>query len=144
MEINFSDYLTEEEQKEIVKECFKDQCKESFKNEKNLQRIIFNQAYNIVWKMVDEVFDNSLENLLKEKVKIIIEGLSEFTIFKKPDAWDREPNNAYNFLQKCIEENFSRIKQIVDENIDKETLKELKIDINDRISECVSAIYKEI
>lgn len=143
-DFNIDDYLSYSEKKKIVEEYFKDFLKTKFKSEDDFGRVISNEAYGMVYRMVDKVFNKDLENILKEKIRDIILNITQFSIFKEPDAWGREPNNAYKFKQKCIEENFPRIKQIVNDSIDKETLKACKENINDLIKESIIEIYKEI
>jgi hypothetical protein len=144
MEINIEDYLTDYEIKDILKEEIKDCIKTHMKDENNIRRILSNLCYDLVYKMVDEIFNDDLENILTVRVKEIIDNLSEFTIFKEPSAWDREPNKAYKVLQKEIESHFGRIKEIVKESIDIETMKKLKENIDDKIQDAIYEIYKEI
>ena len=144
MEINIEDYLTDYDIKDILKEEIRDSVKIHMKDENNIKRILSNSAYEIVAQMVDEIFNDDLENILTIKVKSIIDNITHFTIFKEPSAWDREPNNAYKVLQKEIESHFGRIKEIVKESIDTETMKKLKENIDDKIQDAIYEIYKEI
>ena len=144
MEINIEDYLTDYDIKDILKEEIRDSVKIHMKDENNIKRILSNSAYEIVAQMVDEIFNDDLENILTIKVKSVINNINHFTIFKEPSAWDREPNNAYKVLQKEIESHFGRIKEIVKESIDTETMKKLKENIDDKIQDAIYEIYKEI
>ncbi|NCQ52055.1 hypothetical protein GW796_09205 [archaeon] len=143
IEINIDDYLSEDEKKYAVTTAFKELVKSNFKRETDLTRILSNTAYEIVHKTVDDILGESTKSIIAKEVKRIVQDKStlKHSIFKKPDAWDREPNNAYKFLQKCIEEQFSVIKQIVQENIEKETLSLLKENLNDYIVEAVQDLF---
>ena len=144
MKINVEDYLTDYDIKEILKEEIRDSVKIHMKDENNIRRILSNLCYDIVYKMVDEIFNDDLENILIVKVKSVIDNINHFTIFKEPSTWDREPNKAYKVLQKEIESHFGRIKEIVKESIDIETMKKLKENIDDKIQDAIYEIYKEI
>ena len=144
MKINVEDYLTDYDIKEILKEEIRDSVKIHMKDENNIKRILSNLCYDIVYKMVDEIFNDDLENILTVKVKSVINNINHFTIFKEPSAWDREPNKVYKVLQKEIESHFGRIKEIVKESIDTETMKKLKENIDEKIQDAIYEIYKEI
>lgn len=109
----FEKYLTEEEKKAIVVEEFRSSFKQHMKDEKTFERILTNCCYGIVWDMVDSSFNKDLENVLKEKVEGIINDMSYFSVFKAPNAWDREPNGAYNLLQQCLQESKPLLKDKV-------------------------------
>lgn len=132
--MNIEDYLTEDEQNRVAKEVLTDRLRI---DEKNLERIISNTAYEMVHKMVDECFGNKLEILLAEKVKKIILELNEFSVFKKPNAWNREPNHAYEILQKAIEDNKDLITEQVKEALPEQSKKMLKDNLKELVIEAV-------
>ena len=103
MGMHIDDYLTEKQKQEIAADVFKDSLE--FVKEKELERFLTNAAYNIVWKMVDEVMDNKVEEILRDKVIKIINELTVFSIFKAPTNWDRESNANYELLRKIVKEN---------------------------------------
>jgi len=142
MEINIEEYLSEEEIKQIIISKLKESV--VFDNEEDIKRIISNTAYNLVWEKVGDVFNESIEVVLRDKIKDIISGMSEYSIFKKPDAWDREPNSAYKFLQKCIDEEKDNIKNIVKTNLPVDVIRQLKEEMTDLIQESIKEFYKEM
>lgn len=100
MDINFEEYLSESERKEIVASVFREKCVEALKQDG--QRIISNSSYEIVQKMVDEIFDGKLNEILVEKTKEVINGLTSYTVFKNPNMWDAEASEGYKYLQEVI------------------------------------------
>lgn len=142
MEIKIEEYLSESEIKDIVISQFKESVK--FKHDNDVKRIIENTAYDLVWRKVDEVFGESIEKVLSEKVMDIVSNMSEFSIFSKPNAWDKEPNGAYTFLQSCIESEKPNIKAIVAENVPAGVLKTLKDGMKNIIEESIQELYREI
>lgn len=144
MKLDIDQYISEEEKSKIAVEVFKNQVRHYFKEEADVKRILSNISYDIVYKMVDESLDSDMTDFMAKKVKETIEELSPFTLFKKPDAWDKESNAAYNHLQECVAENFPLIKKIVDENVEKTTLEELKENINNYIREAIERLYSEV
>ena len=61
--MDFSKYLTEDEMRDIAEQEFRDMVRN--KSSKDLERIISNSAYQVVWKAVDESLDNEAINILK-------------------------------------------------------------------------------
>lgn len=142
MEIDIKEYLSEEEIKGIVISKFKSSI--IFDKEKDIERIISNTAYNLIYDKVDEVFGQDVKNILAIKVKEQIENFTQFNIFKKPDAWDRETNSAYDFLQSCVENERDTIKNLVKSNLPTETLKLLKDTMEDIIKDSIQEFYREL
>ncbi len=117
-DIDIKDYLTDDDIKDILQQEIKDYLyskegrTQQDKAESNIARVISNCAYDIVYRMVDDCMDERLEDILKKKICTIIEDLGEFNLFRKPDVWDAQPNNAWKFLDKCLAEQFPRIKEL--------------------------------
>lgn len=115
MEIDFEQYLSEYERKEIVASVFREKCAETLK--KDGQRIISNASYEIVTQMVDEIFDGKLKELLVEKTKHIISELTSYTVFKRKDVWESDDSVAWRLLQEIMRESKpamqARISEII-------------------------------
>lgn len=101
--MDISKYLTEDEMRDIAEQEFRDMIRN--KSSKDLERIISNSAYQVVWKAVDESMDNEAINILKQKVVEIIGDMTEFNVFAKPNAWDRKENTAYGILVQTVRDN---------------------------------------
>lgn len=112
MTIQIQDYLTEEERKQIAVDAFRAECAK--RSSTDFERIITNSAYHVVWAQIDEFCDKSVVAKLKNKVRSIIEGLTEFHVFKKPDAWDRGSNKPYDILVQCVQENKALLNEKVE------------------------------
>jgi len=111
MEINVQDYLSEDEMKEIAKDVWADQCR--YKLEKDKERIVSNEAYACVFKMVDEVFGENLNQILTEKIVEIIKDMSSFNVFRVKNAWDRDESVAQKVMCQVVEENKHILKETV-------------------------------
>lgn len=109
--MDFSKYLTQDEMKDIAEQEFREVIRN--KSNKDLERIISNSAYQVVWKAVDESLDNEAINILKQKVLDIISDMTEFNVFCKPNAWDRKENMAHEILVQTVRDNHSLIEQKV-------------------------------
>ena len=112
MEINIEDYLDRDEIKDIIKHEIR------YIVERDAERLLTNSAYYVVFKAVDEALDNNAKELIKQKAIEVINNLSEFSVFRKRDTWDRENSIAYDILQEAIKENSNLIKQKVREAIE--------------------------
>jgi len=132
MDIKFEDYLSLEEQKEIVVDVFREKCLQKFTLDS--ERIFSNAAYSIVTKLVDEQMNGKMAELITANTIKVINELSEYTVFKRPDAWDKGASEAYKLLQKIVIESEPLIKekmQTIVDNLD-ETL------IRQHTFECVN------
>lgn len=141
LEINIDDYITEEEKKLIAKEAFKEACWLKFKNENEVQRIIENSAYGIVYKMVDETFDKNLTTVLTDKVQHLILNMQQYNLFRKPDVWSREPNSAYQILERALLDNKELIESQVKEHLPEATMQAIKLDLKEYIQGAVNRHY---
>lgn len=103
MEIEINDYISEDEKRQIVIEAFTEQCRN--RSAEDFERIISNSAYNVVWQAVDKCLDDNATEMLSEKVVKIIHELSFFSVFQRPDAWDRVDNQAYGVLMDVVRSN---------------------------------------
>lgn len=111
IEINIYDYISESEIKEIIKESVRDVVSRQVRT--NMERIITNSAYDVVWSAVDDAMDGKAVEILNNKVLSIIDGLNEFNVFRKPDAWGRDSNSPYDMLKKAVENNVDVLEEQV-------------------------------
>ncbi len=112
MEINVEDYLDRDEIKDIIKNQIR------YIVERDAERLLTNSAYYVVFKAVDEALDNSAKEFIKAKAIAVINDLSEYCVFRKKDAWEKEDSIAYQILQEAMNENKDLIKQKVREAIE--------------------------
>lgn len=122
--INIDDYLTEDEKKAIAINEFTAACRQRASND--FERIITNSAYNAVWKAVDECFDGNSADMLKGKIVEIIKDMTAFNVFKKPDVWDNQGNDAYSVLLDLVKSNQSMINEKVIDAIHQLPNKEMR------------------
>lgn len=137
MKVNINDYLDHDEMKEIAVNEFKQMVRGAFKKEKDIERVITNAAYGTIYKTVDELLGADSKELLAKKIETNINKFTAFSLFNKPNAWDRETNHAYDYLQQCIGDNYQNIKDVVEREIEPEVIKEIKDSIPDIVKDCV-------
>jgi len=135
MEINFDDYISEEEKKEIIKNVFERHCAELFKND--AERIFSNAAYKTVYKIIDDQHNGEVDKIIADKAIKCIDELSCYSVFRAEDYWNKQ-SKAHNSLNDAIAQNKQRlvdkISNIIDEmdkNELKESLKEFSMDLLD-------------
>ena len=128
-EINFSEYLSEEERKEIIAQVFREKCEQQFS--KDCERIFSNAAYEIVWKAIDAQHNGNTDKVIAEKALSVIEDLTVWAVFRQKDAWGREESVGYKSLCNAILSNKdvldSRITQIIAE-IEEPSLRDFIMD----------------
>ncbi|MGZ8132578.1 hypothetical protein ACXU40_09320 [Bordetella bronchiseptica] len=99
--INIDDYLSDEEKRQIARDEFRAACGRV--SASNFERILSNAAYELVRKEVDAAFDGSMVETVRANAIKIINDLSPYTVFAKPNAWDREASKGWTYLQEAIE-----------------------------------------
>lgn len=115
MGINVSDYLGEDQMRQIAIEVWRDMCREACKG--NAERIIGNIGHDVAVQMVSEALGDDANELIKTKAIEVIGKLSEFSVFRRPDAWDRGPTPAFNVLMDAVKANSDLVDKKVRECI---------------------------
>jgi hypothetical protein len=100
--IEIDQFITEEEKRSLVAAAFREAAQR--RSNEDFERILSNAAYALVQKEVDTAFDGNMAAVVREKAIAIIGKLSEYTVFKKADAWDRGESVAYKHLQSAMDE----------------------------------------
>jgi len=137
MEVNINDYLDHDEMKDIAINEFRAMAQRTFREEKDVERVIGNAAFGVIYKSVDELMGVDSKQVLAQKITDQINNFSAFHLFNKPDAWNRETNSAYDYLQQCISDNYGNIKSVVENEIGTETLAIIKGSLPDLIKDAV-------
>ena len=122
--INITDYLSEEEMKEIAIEEFRARLRGN--SQQDIERIASNAAYKVIWKAIDEIYDGEVDKVLKDKVIEILSDLSTFNVFAKPNAWDRAENAPYTTLCDVVKEHRGELDEKVKQSISQLTKKDMK------------------
>jgi hypothetical protein len=112
IKINVEDYLDKEEIKELISY----EISKSAKND--AERILSNTAYGVVFEAVDKALDNNAKDIIKEKVLDCINNLSEFDVFRRANAWDKESSVGQEIVDKALVDNtseiYGRVKSAID------------------------------
>ena len=116
MNINFKDYLSDEEIKEIVIDELRKEARKHFCNEKEFTRILTNISYYELWKKIEEEVPNS-QDIIKEKVKEKLNEISNYDIewrnidYSKYDLVITNPpfSQVREFIRHLIKQNIDFI-----------------------------------
>lgn len=112
IEVNLDDYLSEGEKKSIAKQAFYDKCANKYMNDH--ERLFSNAAYGVVAELVNKEMDNDVSTIIRDKAISIIKDMTGYSIFKAPDAWDREASKGFTILQKALDESAHLIQARVE------------------------------
>ena len=124
LEINVLDYLSDEEIKDIIKDEIRSRIREFSEND--IERIVCNTAYKVVWQAVDDVYDNNTQEMLRDKVVEQINEFSNFNLFRVPDAWQNTANAPYTTLCDVVKDNKELLDMKVKEGVSKLTKTDMK------------------
>lgn len=140
MNINFKDYLSDEEIKEIIIDELRKEAREHFCNEKEFTRILTNISYYELWKKIEEEVPNS-QDIIKGKVKEKLNEISSYDILRKKDEFNDSNSLAYDILEKYVEENKNIIEDKI-KNIFSELSKtDLKYEIQDILENYIEKLF---
>lgn len=141
MEINLQDHLSPEDMKAIAEQEFRAYIQRKLSTEADLKRFLSNIAYNVVSDMCDDKLGYPLQQSLQESVEKVVNDLSHYTVFKKPDACDDGCNGMYKFLQDTLDKQKPMIEKIVQENAEVMALHTIKGEIKTMIGEAIQQYY---
>ena len=115
--INISDYLSEQEMKEIATEQFKASLK--MRDEKTIERIFSNSIYGEVENQIDRALPSTMKSYLEEKIPEIINDMSFYSVFSPPSVWDKEKRVGYRELEAVFKESrqdlLNRVGEIIND-----------------------------
>ena len=116
--VKVENYLSEGEIREIAKEEIRSEIRNKI-NKQDLDRIITNASYDIVWKRIDEEIDEDISEMIKTKVFDIVVNMSNFNVFRKKMnlPYDEGNSLAQDYLEEYVEENKELIRDKVIEKI---------------------------
>ena len=120
--IRIEDYLSESDMREIAIDTWRSMCREACNG--NAERIIENIGHSVAVAMVSEALGDTADQMIRDKAVKVINELSEFTIFRRPDAWDRGPSSAYTVLMDAVKNNSGLVDKKVREAIHNLTKRE--------------------
>lgn len=112
MEIRIDEYLSKDEIVETIRYRLDDVIR------KDAERILSNTAYAVVFEAVDKALDNKAKDIIKEKVLDCINNLSEFDVFRRANAWDKESSVGQEIVDNALVDNtseiYGRVKSAID------------------------------
>lgn len=130
--IDFGEYLSEQEQKDIATEVLRERLTEYLKGGSDVDRIIGNVAYHVVWAALAEV-DIDVD-VLAEKTATVVRNLSAYTVFH-PASYGQPASTAYTLLEKAVYENKDMITKRVKRLINQTGAEQIRDGIIDAVRE---------
>ena len=134
-EINISDYLSEQDMKEIAIEQFKTSLK--MRDEKTIERIFSNSIYREVENQIDRALPSNMKDYLEEKIPKIINDMSFYNVFSPPSVWDNEKRVGYRELESVINKSKQDILNRVKELINKLSESDIESHIAPLVAEAI-------
>lgn len=108
-------HLSDEQMREIAEDEFREMCRGYFNDNKSAA--ISNVAHRIVKDMVAEVLGEDADQVIRDKALEVINDLSQFTVFRGPDLWDRSPTPAWRVLMQAVEDNQDIVEAAVKKHL---------------------------
>jgi hypothetical protein len=124
IEINISDYLSEDDKIEIAKDAFKELVKTELitqfeqdkrtqsKRMKDYERIVSNAIFYYLESEIDSLIDSDTKELIKNGVlKTISKQDYNYSLFRSKTAWDSEISPAQAVVIEAINESRESMKE---------------------------------
>lgn len=116
--INVNDYLSEEEQKEVVREALLGATKSLFMEEKNVDRVLSNIAYEVLSKDVDTLIPQYKEKIVENVNRFFLRSDNlAYHIFHAESYLSRK-SEGQKILDEAVQANKSRIEDKVRSAVD--------------------------
>lgn len=143
MEINFKDYLTDSEVKEIVQDELRIQIRLFFSgSEENKQRLLSNLAYSVVREEIDTIVPNYHEDLVNKVSELLQKKDLSFHVFNFDHFTGVAKSYGAKVVENTVKENTELIKSKVIEAIqNKDYTEEALIKLENLSEEFTSNIY---
>ena len=118
VELNFSDYCSHEQIKEIAEDELRNAFRAQFQKESDVERVITNLSLEYVFALIAEQWDGDFAEALREQVKkSISEDTIKYQVFRRRDAWDRTESPAVKILDEECANSRPLIKAAVEKHI---------------------------
>lgn len=114
MKIEIEKYLEASEIEDIIKQNLSDEIKKIIKDN---ERVLSNEAYRIVEKMVDESLNGELTTIIQGKVKDIVSDLSSYSVFRGPTSWDKSESAGYRIVEDEVRRREKDIRKIISNKV---------------------------
>jgi len=144
--IDVSDYMSDDEIKNIVRDEIKSNIKK-WANE-DAERILTNMSYNMAISFVNELLTKEQKDKIRTKTSEIIDKLSDFVVFYRGCSYGKE-SLGYTIMEKACKdfepEIRNKVKEIIDKKAGREIIKKIAFDdrlmdgIIDKIAEVLTA-----
>jgi hypothetical protein len=135
------DYLDEGEIKDVCRSVVSEYIRNQLNSTDSITNLISNIAYKMVWEATQEKYPEDLKDMIAEKIPTIVEELSSFTVFRKPDAWDREASKGWTILQEELDKSKELIRDKVRSlisNVDMYLIKDVVMEQIDNVIDNLS------
>lgn len=118
MEIKITDYLNQDEIKEVLIQELRNQVRHHFKNEDNANRLLSNLSYHIVSEEVEKIVPNHKEIIIEKVAKLINEKDLSYHLYNFDTyGGGRAKSLGAKIIEQTVEENRQIIKDKVVEAI---------------------------
>lgn len=123
--INLSDYVTEEEMKEVVIEEYRRWFKSMTETDK--LRILSNFSYEFMFKEINDSVDGKLREIVHQKATDTINKADfNYFMFRPANAWDREESVAVTVINEVVKSKRNVIEEKIDAALEKLNAKDFK------------------
>lgn len=141
MKIEITDYLSQDEIKEIVIDEIKNQIRRKFDSEQEITRFLTNISYYEVFRKVEEDIPNYQDKIAKN-VKRIISELSSYCVFRDVDEYNKTKSLGQQILENKIRDNEDLINKKIIKIFNDLSKKDIADEISEILTNYISKLFQ--
>lgn len=134
--VDVSEYLSQEEMKEICKDVFTNAVARYINTENDLKRIIGNIGYETACNILDKQVPNFSDQIIEQTKKACLD-ISTYTVFRKSNGWGDKDSIGLTLLEQATKDNKDIIIKKVQEVFNTIDNDSLRYEISDIIQKYI-------
>ena len=134
--VDVSEYLSQEEMKEICKDVFTNAVAKYINTENDLKRIIGNIGYETACNILDKQVPNFSDQII-EQTKKACADIGTYTVFRKSNGWGDKDSIGLTILEQATKDNKDIIIKKVQEIFNAIDDDSLRYEISDIIQKYI-------
>lgn len=137
MEINISDYLSQQQMEEIVSDEIRRIVRQKLSSDSEVQRIIGNAAYYKAYDILDNAMPEGWVETVSKKVEEVVNNAERYNIFRYHYSTEAPQSEASRIVEEAVRNNKDRIIDIVNNMVDEK----IKADADTFVERLIDSFY---
>lgn len=137
MEINISDYLSQQQMEEIVADELRRIVRAKLSSDSEVQRIIGNAAYYKAYDILDNTMPKDWVETVTKKVEEVVNNAEKYNIFRYHYSTEAPQSEASRIVEQAVKDNKDKIINAVNNMTDEK----IKADADTFVERLIDSFY---